>query len=157
MDLLVARCDMRTRLLISLVIVLAGSSCYRLYDGLEDQWTIYYSLQPPTGDAGSCDPFFAGGELELLRSRNAGLRGSFDHDSLVCTSSKGNVTIPARRDTILTGLVFEAEQDTFNFSFSNPSWTWSGAQVERHVLRGVMTLTVNDSVIFTGWWQADRR
>lgn len=157
MDTLVARSDMRIRLLVSLVMLLAGSSCYQLYDGLEDQWTIYYSLQPPSGGSGGCDPAYAGGQLELLRARNAGLRGAFDHDELVCTSSRGSITIPARRDTILSGQVFEAEQDSFNFVLNDPAWAWSGAQVERHVLRGIMTLTVNDSVVFTGWWQADRR
>jgi hypothetical protein len=149
---------MRAKVALSVLLVAAAAACYHLYDGLEDQWTVYYSLQPAAGAAaGSCEPTVGYGTIELFRERNAGLRGTFDRDSLACTSMGGSVTVGAGRDSIISGQVFDLEQDSLEFTFGNPAWVFRGSQIERHMLRGFTTLTANDSVVFTGWWQAERR
>ncbi len=149
---------MRAKVALSVLLVAAAAACYHLYDGLEDQWTVYYSLQPAAGpSAGTCEPTTASGTIELFRERNSGLRGTFDRDSLVCTSPGGSVTITPGRDSIISGQVFDLERDSLEFTFGNPEWLFRGSQIERHVLRGFSTLTANDSVVFSGYWQAERR
>lgn len=146
---------------VSRVIVLGAligaAACYHLYDGLEDQWTVYYSLQPAAGGAGGCTPVLSTGIVELFRLRNAGLRGTLDRGDLACTSDFGSDSVAEGRDTIISGQIFDLVPDSLAFTFGNPHWEFSGTQVERHVLRGTMRLVFNDSLVFTGWWTADRR
>lgn len=142
------------RTLLACAALAVVAACYRIYDGLEDQWNINYALAPVGG--GSCTPVISIGILELARHRTAGLRGAFAHDSVVCTTSTGSFTLPAARDTLIDGRLFDAERDSVSFTLSGTFWQWDGAQVERHVLRGTSRLVVNDTLVFTAWWQGDR-
>ncbi len=143
--------------LIVLGALAGAAACYHLYDGLEDQWTVYYSMQPAAGGAGGCTPIVASGTIELFRLRNAGLRGTFDRYTSTCTSDFGADSVPEGRDTIISGLTFDLAPDSLVFTFGKPQWEFSGTQIERHVLRGTLRLVFNDSLVFTGWWSADRR
>lgn len=149
----------RRAVLLAVLTLAAAAACYRIYDGLEDRWNVFYSMSPAGG--GSCTPSLDYGMLEVARSRSAGLRGSFVHDSLVCDTPAGPVTIVAGDDTILGGQVFDQSPDSLFFTLArqdtSQDWTWGGTQVERHFLRGTSRLTINDTIVINGTWQAERQ